>query len=136
MKKVVLIVSVVAVVLAGCGDDESETEGGGAPPVSLAGTTNNHGTRTASGSMEVELDDFYFGPTFIKAEAGQRITITLHNEGQAPHTFTTSELGNVDEQLESGARTEITVTAPRSGQAVFFCRFHRGQGMQGALFIG
>jgi plastocyanin len=136
MRKGVLIVSFIALATAGCGGDENGNGSGSGPPVSLAGATSDHGTKTASGTMEVELDDFYFEPTFIKAEAGQRITVMLHNEGQAPHTFTSTELGNVDEELPPGARKEITVTAPQSGQAVFFCQFHRGQGMQGAVFIG
>lgn len=126
-----MAVALAALVTAGCGG------GGGAkaPPVSLSGTVNNHGTKTASGSMEVELDDFYFGPTFIKATAGQKITIELHNEGSTAHTLTSTELGNVDEELAPDAKKTITVTAPASGSALFFCRFHRGTGMQGAVFI-
>ena len=132
-----LIVALVlgALLIAGCGGD-SKGSASSAPPVSLSGTTNNHGTKTASGSMEVELDDFYFGPTFIKATPGQKITIELSNEGSTDHTFTSTDLGSVDEQLAKGTKKTITITAPASGSALFFCRFHRGSGMQGAVFIG
>ena len=128
-------VLLAALVLAGCGADPEDDEGGaqgGAPPVSLEGTVTNHGTKTASGRMELELDDFYFGPTFIKATPGQRITIELHNEGDAPHTFT---MGSVDEELQPGAKRTITVTAPQTGSMTFTCRFHLLQGMQGAIFV-
>ncbi len=135
MRKLALTLSLVALFAIGCGGDGGG-EGGGKAPVSLAGTTNNHGTKTASGETEVELDDFYFGPTFIKAKAGQKIEIELKNEGKAVHTFTSTDLGNVDEQLAAGTSKKITVTAPASGHALFFCRFHQGQGMQGAVFIG
>lgn len=128
----------LSLLLAGCAGDDGEERGGGAgtsPPVSLEGTTNDHGTKAASGSMEVELDDFYFGPTFITATAGQQITFELHNEGDAPHTFTSTALGNVDEELAPGARRTVRVTAPASGTALIICRFHRAQGMQGALVV-
>ena len=135
MRKLAVILSLVALAAVACGGS-SKTESTGTPPVSLAGTTNNHGTKTASASMEVELDDFYFEPTFIKAKPGETITIEVKNEGKAVHTFTSPDLGNVDEQLAAGTSKKIMVTAPSTGQALFYCRFHQGQGMQGAIFIG
>ena len=136
MKRLLMALAVFSLLLAGCaGDEEEEGSGPASPPVSLAGTTNDHGTKAASGRMEVELDDFYFGPTFITATAGQEITLELHNEGDAPHTFTSTELGNIDEELAPGERRTVKVTAPASGSALITCRFHRGQGMQGALVV-
>ena len=135
MRKLAVVLSLLALAAVGCGGG-SKTESASAPPVSLAGPTNNHGTKTASDSMEVELDDFYFEPTFIKAKPGEKITIEVKNEGKAVHTFTSTDLGNVDEQLAAGTSKKITVTAPQSGQALFYCRFHQSQGMQGAIFIG
>lgn len=136
---VVLVVGLLGI--AGCGDGDGDggstgSGGGDAPPVSLQGTTNDHGTKTASNDMEIELDDFYFAPTYIRAGAGETITVELHNEGQEPHTFTSSALGNVDEQLLPGARKKITITASAGGAAaVFYCRFHQSQGMQGAVVV-
>ncbi len=121
---------VVAVVLTGCGDDDSET----APPVSLPGRVNDHGTATAENDMKLEADDSYFAPTFVEAEAGQRFSVELHNEGSSRHTFTSSELG-VDVELPPGARRTLSLTAPATGLAEFHCRFHEGQGMKGVVFI-
>ena len=131
MSRLVIALVLVAGAMAACGKSSSSS-----PPVSLSGTVNNHGSKNAKATMEVELDDFYMAPTFIKASAGQKITIELKNEGKATHTFTSTELGNVDEQLAPGATKTISVTAPASGHATYFCRFHQGQGMQGAVFIG
>ena len=136
MRRLCVVLAVVALVATACGSSGDKEASGGNPPVSLAGTTTNHGTKTASDSMEIEIDDFYFGPTFINAKPGEKITIELKNEGKAVHTFTSTDLGNVDEQLAAGTSKKITVTAPQSGQALFFCRFHQSQGMQGAIFIG
>ena len=135
MRKIFVALVALALLAAGCGgsDDESEKTGS-APPVSLAGTTNNHGTMSAKDGLEMEADDFYFGPTFLRATAGQVFTVELHNEGKNPHTFTISGLG-IDEQLAPGEGKTVKVTAPQSGSTPFICRFHQGQGMQGAIFV-
>lgn len=128
---------VVALVAVGCGggsDDSSSSGSNASPPVSLSGTVTNKGTKTASGSMEIELDDLYFNPTFVKATPGQKITIELKNEGKQAHTFTSTALG-VDEELAAGTTKKITITAPQTGNSPWFCRFHVGAGMQGAVFV-
>ena len=95
-----------------------------------------HGTTDVSGSnhFELELDDFYFGPTVLEGEPGQTLNLGLFNEGGEHHTFTID--GVVDEELPSGADgIAIDVTFPESGYQVFYCSFHRGQGMIGALSV-
>ena len=129
------MVVAVALAVAACGDSDEPTEGGASPPVSLAGTTNEHGTKSATAEFELEADDFYFGPTYINANAGQVFTIEVHNEGKVAHTFTSTALG-LDQEVQPGEKKTIKLTAPQSGTALFFCRFHQGQGMQGAVFVG
>ena len=121
------MVMAVTLLAGGCGSDE--------PPVNLAGKTNEHGTKTAGDDLAVEADDFYFGPTYIKADAGQQFSVEIHNEGGARHTFTSPALG-VDLELEPGARRTLTLKAPASGTAEFHCRFHEIEGMQGAIYVG
>jgi plastocyanin len=145
MRKLLTVLGIVVVVAAGCGksNDSSKADssgsGSGKAPVTLTGTVNNHGNADVSGegssaSLEVETDDFYFGPTFVKAAAGQSISVALHNEGKATHTFTTAD-GSVDEQLSPDAKKTVTVKVPASGVLVYFCKFHRSQGMQGAVYL-
>jgi len=131
MRRLLATLAVVLLVLGGCADDDGET----APPVSLPGRVNDHGTAAAENEMEIEVDDSYFAPTFIEAEAGQRFSVELHNEGSSRHTFSSSELG-VDLELPPGARRTVSLTAPATGLAEFHCRFHEGQGMKGTVFIG
>ncbi|MGH2637131.1 MAG: cupredoxin domain-containing protein, partial [Actinomycetota bacterium] len=99
-------------------------------------TANDHGTEDVSGetSIEFELDNFYFQPTVVQGTAGQTLTLEAFNEGDAAHTVTSEELG-IDEELEPGGEATIQVTFPESGQVVFVCRFHEGQGMRGALEV-
>lgn len=97
---------------------------------------NDHGTRSVVGedSEDVELDDNYFAPTVLKGSAGQSFTVRLKNEGGTTHTFTIDEQ-NIDEELQPDEESTAQVTFPQSGQVIFYCRFHRGLGMFGALTV-
>jgi plastocyanin len=137
-----ILLGVVTLITAACGGGSSSTSAseqsqssGGNRPVALSGTTNNMGTETASGSeLNVELDDFYFKPTFIKGTPGQMLTLHLENEGKNAHTFTSAAL-NVDETLQAGEKTDVQVTLPQSGATEYHCSFHQSSGMQGAFFF-
>ena len=56
----------------------------------------------------------------------------MNNEGDSTHTFTIDGLG-VDQELKPGESADIDVTLPASGTVAYYCRFHKGQGMQGAF---
>ena len=89
----------------------------------------------AGQTLEMETDDFYFGPTFVKGPAGANVTLSLHNEGKSTHTFSIDS-ANVNQQLAPDASATVQVTIPASGELTFYCKFHRDQGMQGAFFTG
>ena len=126
MRKVVLVaVLTVALVAAGCGgdDDDADVDSG-----SQSGT----GGET---SVVVSADDFAFDPATVDAEAGETLTLEIQNVGDAPHTFTVDEL-DIDEEIPSGESIEVEVTVPDSGGVDFYCRFHEGRGMKGAIGAG
>lgn len=144
-------VSIVLVLLAAACDGGTETEEAapteapaeeepaGTPPISLSGSVNFEGDEDKSGagssfSLEMEQDDFSFEPTFVKATAGARVTVELHNEGDAQHTFTIDGL-EVDEVVDAGDTAEVAVMLPEEGPVRFTCRFHEAQGMQGAFYF-
>ena len=130
MRRLLVALSMLAVVLAGCGGGDDSSS----PPVSLTGKTNDEGTKAAKDDLEVEADNYYFGPTFITAGASQKFTIQLKNEGATRHTFTSTSLG-IDLELAPGATRTVGINAPASGTAEFHCRFHQGEGMQGAVYV-
>jgi len=150
MRKVLAVtaLTVTAVLgLAACGSSSSSgsdkstttSKAQAQAPVTLDGKVNNKGTKDvsskgASTDLEVEADDFYFEPTFIKVAPGQTIKVELKNEGSVAHTFTAPSLG-IDQEVQPGAKATIDVTAPMTGDAAFFCRFHKDNGMQGAIFM-
>ena len=138
------IVSLLAVVLAlallvtACSKKASE---GGGGTITIAGQkANDKGTKDVSGasSAELELNNegnvYYFEPTILKGTAGQKMTLELSNEGSALHNFSVTDQ-NVDQDVPSGQKAEVTVTFPQSGTLVFFCKYHQTLGMVGALEV-
>jgi plastocyanin len=107
-------------------------------PVKLGQKVNIKGTKDvsskSSAKLEMEMDDKYFNPTFIKAKAGEKITLELKNEGSLPHTFTSDGL-SVDQQVDPGKSAKLTFTVPSDGQVFqFHCNFHQAAGMIGGVY--
>lgn len=107
-------------------------------PVKLGQKVTVKGTKDvsskSSATIEEELDDKYFNPTFIKAKAGEKITFEVKNEGSLPHTFTSDDL-SVNKQINPGKSTKFTVTVPSSGAVFqFHCEFHESAGMVAAVY--
>ena len=135
MRKIVILLAATAVLVTGCGSSGSTASSGGHPK--LAGTTTDKGTKDLSGTAaDIELDDYYFSPTFLKGGTpGSTITVHLKNEGKNPHTFTSAALG-VDKTLAPDETADVQVTLPASGATEFHCKFHQeSNGMQGAFFF-
>src|SRR5262245_37442830 len=133
---VVTIVVALVAVLAGAATAKTAAKA----PVQLSGKFNNKGTKTArNDKIAIEVDDYYFEPTFIKATPGSTLTVSLKNEGKMEHTFTVPGQP-VDIDLQPDARGTATLTVPADGAVVFFCRLHGpngtdgDRGMQGAVF--
>jgi plastocyanin len=99
-------------------------------------SANNHGSKEVSNltSVEVEMDDFYFGPTVLTGTPGQKLTIELKNESKAGtlHNFSLSEQ-SIDQDVQADQSAEVTVTFPQSGFLEFFCKYHKSSGMVGEL---
>ncbi len=150
---VVSLVLCLGVIASACAEDDPALRGGGEHggheedageghaaqgTLSIGGEeATNHGGADVAGmtEFELELDDSYFGPTVVEGEAGQELALGLYNEGGMAHTFTID--GVVDEELPSGADgISIDIAFPDSGALLFYCRFHRQQGMLGALSVG
>lgn len=152
MRRAVAIAALALLVLGGaCGSDDDEgatddtgaddiqaetTTAAGGAPVQLSGSVNDEGTDDASGDQTLALEtvDNAFKPTFVKVTSGQALTVELRNAGQRPHTFTIDGAG-VDQQVEPGASATVEVDLPDAEAVAFYCKFHRGGGMQGAFYV-
>ena len=102
------------------------------PPVSLPGKVTNEGVgKVKGGAVAVDAVDFAFDRTFLKGGAGS-VEVTVTNAGAAPHTFTVDGQ-DVDVHLAPGAEKTVTVQVAGTEPVVFYCRLHRGTGLQGAF---
>jgi len=81
------------------------------------------------------MDNYFFDPGSVKAPAGKKITLELVNDSSAEHNFTLTEQG-VSKDVEPGEEGEVTVTMPKSGTLIFYCKYHRDRGMTGMLEPG
>lgn len=139
------LVAAGALLLAACGGNNGSDGASASTTTSSAGSettsktiageqVNYKDTATVTGktSQEVELDDYYFGPTVLVGKPGQKLTLELKNEGTTDHNFTLASQ-NFNEDLKPGATTKVTVTIPDSGTVLFHCEYHESMGMRGAL---
>lgn len=100
-------------------------------------TFNDHGTVDVRGKDQIDLeaDDNYFEPTFLRGAPGQTLKLVVENASPSLHNVSIPGLG-VDRNLPPHASAEIEVTFPQSGASTFFCKFHTALGMNGALLVG
>lgn len=130
------VLTVAAVAVLGLG---SASAGASAavkkPPVKLQGKVNDKGTATVKGgAVTVAAGDYFFDATFLKAKKGATVSVTVKNEGRAPHTFTADD-ASFDKTINPGDETSVEVTLPANGKPfTFHCDFHASSGMKGAFF--
>jgi plastocyanin len=133
----------VAFLDSGCGGSDgggSEASSGGT--ITLEGSpANDHGTKQVSGTVQLEMGDSYFEPTILVGAPGSELTIELTNNGELEHNIN-ADIPQVvtavplDQDVRSGGGKEtVKVTFPESGQLAFFCKYHEGDGMVGALRV-
>jgi plastocyanin len=141
LSSVALLMLLPVVVACGSGSTGSQTvsnyysAGGSANGATHApAKMNKHGETDASGasSVKVEMGDYYFSPTVIKATPGQKLTFKLSNHGTVAHNFTLAAQ-RIDRDLAPQQTATVQVTVPSSGLVPFFCKYHKRQGMAGEL---
>jgi plastocyanin len=101
------------------------------------GSFNDRGQTTVVdvSMVEITLEEFSFEPTVLLGRAGQELRVVLANAGNGPHTFTMDDQ-DVHVPMRLGQNAQATVTIPSDDAPVlFYCRFHREQGMVGALAL-
>jgi plastocyanin len=111
---------VAALTLAACngGDDAGGGGGGG-------------GDGGGGGATTLSLVDNAFEPADLTVSSGA--TLEVSNDGENPHTVTI-EGTDIDEEVESGQSTSITIDA-EAGEYTMICRFHESVGMEGTVTV-
>lgn len=112
--RLLAILAAAAIGLTGCGEDTADGTGGG-----------DEGEAEGA-ALAIEAYDFGFEAEGDALPEGGDVTVTLVNEGEEPHTFTSEEVG-LDVEATPGAEAEGTFTMPESGSVEFLCTFHPDQ---------
>ena len=110
MKRILAVLAIAPVLLAGCGGDDDPQTASSAP----AGTT-------------VRMVDNAFEARSITVDVGEKVTWT--NAGAAPHTATSDEF---DSGTVAPGET-FTWTAKEPGTVTYLCTFHPG--MEGTITV-
>lgn len=138
MRRTALVGALALLATAGvaCGGGSAQP----AAPVSLPGQVIQKGNVDDSSggagvTQTVQMGDDWFSPTFIKVAPGARLAIVVQQAGDVAHTFTIDGQA-VDVALSrKGTSRTITVSGPPDSRLlVFYCKYHRFAGMQGAIY--
>ena len=121
-----LVVAVLFLATACSSSSSSTTSGGttGGTPTDVSGQS----------STTMSAENFFFSPSDLSGTGGQKLTISLTNNGSVPHNFSITD-ESVDVTLQPGESQDIKVTFPQSGSVQFFCSFHQTSGMDGTLQV-
>ena len=106
--------------------------------ITLGGVTYaDHGTKDVRNrsKLELEADDYYFSPTFLRGNPGQTLTLLVENEANTLHNLSIPALG-IDKDIPPKGKVQVDVTVPASEVLVFSCKFHGPLGMNGQFLAG
>ena len=118
-KHLVIGLAVIALLGAACGggdDDGGSTEGG-----SEETTEETTDTGGGGGAVTLTAAEFAFDPADLSAAAGD--TIEFVNEDDAEHNFTAEDVG-IDEDVDAGGSTTISLEGVEAGSYEYFCEYH------------
>jgi plastocyanin len=114
--RLVAVLFSLSLILAACGGDDDEGNGG------ATGATNGGATGETTGGggeNEIMIQGFTFQPSTITVSGPTDVTVT--NEDSTPHTFTLED-ESVDLELAGGESGTARIDVSES--TGFFCRIH------------
>lgn len=81
----------------------------------------------------IEIEDFRFDPPCVEMTASQGFQ--LKNNGQVVHNFSVEGVLGIDVDIASGQENNTENPGLNADVYTFFCKYHRGQGMEGELRV-
>ena len=131
-----------------CGDDDDDDggdDGGDGNGVATETADGGDGGNGGDGELEVVATDFAFDPSELSVAAGSDVSITVTNEGAAPHNLRIAgEDGEYDtdddavtdpDNIGGGDSGTLEWTAPDEAAEIDFrCDFHPTQ-MTGTITV-
>lgn len=129
MRRLALILTTFALLVAGCGgDDDTETDTGAteAQPTATA-TEEAGGTASGGETVTITMKNIQFDPAEAEVAVGQKVV--WPNEDDAPHNV----VGGPIESETYGKGESFTFTPEEPGTIEYVCTIHPG--MQGKLIV-
>lgn len=83
------------------------------------------GAATGSDAVEVTLHDDEFDPATLALNAGDEVSVEVHNDGSSQHNFTIDSLNLSTGTVEPGKVVTATFVVP-DGTTEYHCTFHPG----------
>ncbi len=144
--KTLLSAMAVCLIFAGCGGntpsvDPTESPARAQESPFVTPDEEEEASPDAAGSCEDETSDpaiaifetdNEFSPSCARGKGSQGLQIK--NGGKSTHNFSVEGTG-LDVDTAPGEETNTESTGLTAGEYVFFCKFHRDQGMTGKLVI-
>ncbi|HEX2232034.1 MAG TPA: cupredoxin domain-containing protein, partial [Thermoleophilaceae bacterium] len=121
---IVLVVVVSGLVVAGCGEDEETSQGGGQAETEQAETGQaTEPSKPAAQTVKVSATDFAFDPANPRVKAGV-VKFELTNDGQAPHALEVEAPGGEVETdvIEAGQSATVEADLSEGGSVTMYCR--------------
>ena len=138
MKKLSRILTLAALLSVGHSFITSSAESPKEKSITLGDVTfSDHGTKDVKGQGELDLeaDNYYFEPTFLRGTPGQKIKLEIKNDSATLHNFSIPKQ-YVDVNIPRKGKVVVEITFPSSGVVAYFCKFHVSRGMNGELLTG
>lgn len=137
MKKTLLpllLIAMIALVVAGCGDDDSSDTSTPAPAESTdTGSGGAEDTGGSGGTVAVEMSEYAFSPDPIEVKKGD--TIELSNIGGVTHDLTVEDEG-IEVDVAPGGSDEVAIDLkPGTYDAICDIGNHAELGMTTTLIV-
>ncbi|MGH2759206.1 MAG: cupredoxin domain-containing protein [Actinomycetota bacterium] len=81
----------------------------------------------------IEIADFRFEPNCVEMTTSQGFE--LKNNGEALHNFSIEGVSGIDVDVAAGQENNTESPGLDADTYTFFCKYHRGQGMEGELRV-
>ena len=81
----------------------------------------------------IEIEDFRFEPSCVQMTTSQGFQ--LKNNGENLHNFSVEGVAGIDLDIQSGQENNTETPGFDADVYTFFCKYHRGQGMEGELRV-
>lgn len=85
----------------------------------------------------VSAMEYSFFPQRIEVEKGERVRITLRNNGSMPHNLTIEGMGAATNTIVAGQSDSVEFVSSEPGEFTFYCSIgnHRSLGQEGIIEV-